>query len=441
VTVFPEFVAGRHDDFPVRGWRVAEGSSQRGGASCNFTDRLLTVPLGPLPADRVVRAHELVHTRISPHTPVVASELGVHPRAVECAEEFRVNTVLLRLGFDVGQLCDGSERIGGARLAQSGQWDEALCFYFAVLGTGAEKPYLAGIRSERKEWVPAMQAVAKRARSMVLHVTTQGIGATEVTQSGLPSGYLAFTVPLAKTISMAMTAQLPSSSDELRRFRRTLEPGARRPPTGQFAQLVVATHEGPKSVRRRTVQRRLRPSNTGVVFRYPSRLLTDPQPRPFGIKQRASGGVILIDQSGSMDIDADDIEALLRVAPDSLVLGYSHRPGDLGATPNAWILADASGVVTSPPKGNVGNGVDGPALRWALGLRRPSETLVWVSDGQVTDANDHPCDSLSLECALLVRRHRIRMVRSLDQVESAFRGIQLPLDRFGRVGRVLQRCV
>jgi hypothetical protein len=86
----------------------------------------------------------------------------------------------------------------------------------------------------------------------------------------------------------------------------------------------------------------------------------------------------------------------------------------------------------------VGNGVDGPVLRWAVGERRGREPVVWVTDGQVTDSHDHPDDALSEECARLVLSNQIRMVRGLDEVARVFSnrasrssgGVE-----FGRVGR------
>lgn len=437
MTVYPELASGRTDDFPIGPWRIREGSSLRGGASCNFSDRLLIVPFGNSEVDRIVRAHELAHIRISPHVFVASDSLGVHPRALECAEEYRVNQLLLHLGFDISLLCDGSERTGGARLAEGSQWDEALCFLFAVLGTGAEKPYLAGIRSQQRAWVAPLLAVVKRVRSVMGTTAPETFGSTIATPAGLPDGYLSYTVPMAKVISTAMQAKPPQSSEELRRFRRSLEPGSRKPPTGAFAPLVLAERSESYVLQRRKVHRRTTSSVTGPVLRYPSRLLTQSEPKAFARKQRSIGGVIVIDQSGSMDISTEQLDRLLEAAPDSLILGYSHRPGDMGATPNAWVLANATGVVATPPAGNVGNGVDGPALEWAIRLRRPGERLIWVSDGQVTDANDHPCNTLTLSCASLVRQHSIFLVRGLDQVESAFRGKQFPLESFGRVGRAL----
>jgi len=60
-------------------------------------------------------------------------------------------------------------------------------------------------------------------------------------------------------------------------------------------------------------------------MRYPSRLLTDPQQRAFSHTARRDGGVIVIDQSGSMDVTSQELERLLRSAPQALVVGYSHR--------------------------------------------------------------------------------------------------------------------
>ena len=82
-------------------------------------------------------------------------------------------------------------------------------------------------------------------------------------------------------------------------------------------------------------------------------------------------------------------------------------------TANAWVLCDRGRLATRSPSGNVGNGVDGPVLRWAASLRRVGEPFVWVTDGQVTDSHDHPDALLTRQCAELVQRHRIRLARDL----------------------------
>jgi len=147
----------------------------------------------------------------------------------------------------------------------------------------------------------------------------------------------------------------------------------------------------------------------------------------------------VIDQSGSMDVTTGEIERMLVSAPHALIIGYSHRPGDLGSTPNVWILARGGRVVAGARTGNIGNGVDATVLRWAIHQAQRREVVVWVTDGQVTDSHDHPCHMLSLECALMVRQHRIRMVRTLEEVRPALRGRPGNYTGFGRVGRELSQ--
>ncbi|MFZ0768301.1 MAG: hypothetical protein WAM64_03665, partial [Acidimicrobiales bacterium] len=354
--------------------------------------------------------------------------------------ELRVNTLLFRLGFDVSLLKDGTEKPGGRRVAEADSWSEAICFLVAVVGTGAEKDYLAGIRQGRASWLPAMRAIRKRAVAL-MGQSTSSLAATNLNDAGLPSGYATSTLELARTLTQTMEARVPANAEELRIFRRSLDVGGRRPPTGHFAPLVF--DESLERLPRGTLGtvRRTRATTTGRNLRFPGRLITDDHRRAFGDRVARRGGVVVVDQSGSMDVDHNSLQQLLRRAPHALVVGYSHRPGDRGSAANAWLLCDRGNSATTWPTGNVGNGVDGPVLRWALAQRRASEPFIWVSDGQVTDSHDHPDEHLTIECAELVRHHRIRLVRDLDEATQVLRTNRptpvSSLARFGRVGRKL----
>jgi hypothetical protein len=435
-------VAGREDDFIDATWTVKPGSTRRGEASCNLTERILEVPLGNDATSRVVRAHELMHARVSPHLfEHYGTLVEMAPRALECAEEFRVNTLIDRLHFDVSLLRDGSERGGARRIAESGDWSEAICFLMAVLGTGGEKEFLAGIRQIEPSWMSGLRAVRKRALAIMAGFTSAQLGATRLNEEMLPSGYANATVVLARILTQSMDARPPCTSEALLAFRRSLEPGGRRPPTGKFAPLkfddTVLMSPRPRSAG----VRRARASTSGLSMRYPSRLLTDDRKRAFSQRSTLHGGIVIIDMSGSMDIEQDSLTMLLRRAPNALVVGYSHRPGDNGSTPNVWILADRGSVATMIPSGNIGNGVDGSVLVWALGRRRVSEPVVWVTDGQVTDSHDHPDARLTNQCANMVRRHRIRLARELDSAGRLLSMSRSPshsqLPQFGRLGRSL----
>lgn len=441
--VFPELVTGRLDGLARGRWRVREGSTRRGEASCDLAARVLEVPLGADATSRVVRAHELMHVRVSPlPLEALAQFPDVAPRALECAEEFRVNTLLARLDFDVARLTDGSEKAGGRHLGEAGEWGDALCFLLAVLGTGAERPFLAGVRAGDPAWVPALRAVRRRVLALAATWSSTEMGATEPGAGGVGRGYAATTVVIARLVTPLMSARVPVGPEALRAFRRSLEPGGRRPPTGRFATLRLAEGSAARPTCGVDARRRWRPATSGTTLRYPGRLLTDPSRRAFATPGRGPGGVVVLDQSGSMDLSEADLAALRDRAPRALVVGYSHRPGDLGVTPNAWVLVERGRVASEWPAGNVGNGVDAPALRWALSRRRGDEPVVWVTDGQVTDSHDHPGEELTAECADLVRRHRIRLVRGLDEVPRALRSagplVGADLTRFGRLGRKLQ---
>ncbi len=438
-SVYPELVEGRSDGFAQGPWVIERGSASRGGASCNLSERVLRVPDGADETSRIIRAHELMHIRVSPyhrdHTP---TDPELVPRALECAEEFRVNLLLSRLGFQISLLSDGTERLGGQRLAGSEQWGETICFYLAVLGTGAEAPFVRGVRSSQPSWPAALRVLKKRVGSVVASLNVHELGDTILDDEGVPRGFSLVSIPIARLLSRSMGAAAPESPEALRVFRQSLEAGSRRAPSAVFAPIMFDETMRFASRERRTMYRRSRPSVTGPVMKFPGRLLADPLQRAFAGKMTANGGVIIIDQSGSMDVSVVEIEDMLASAPNALIIGYSHRPGDRGVTPNAWVLANQGRVVKQVRAGNIGNGVDGPVLRWATTWARPGEPIVWVTDGQVTDSHDHPCHRLSLECASLVQRHRIRLVRSLSQVDQALRGRRFPVGEFGRVGRELQ---
>ncbi len=246
----------------------------RGAASCNLAERVLEVPLGLGATERVVRAHELMHARVSPHAHHLARSLDeVSARALECAEEFRVNTLLARLRFDVDVLRDGTEKLGGRRVAEAEVWPEAVCFLVAVLGTGAEKEYVSGIRQGCGAWLPALRAIRKRALA-IFDQPTATLAATRLNGDGLPSGYAASTLVLARVLTQTMDARVPTTPEELRVFRRSLESGARRPATGRFASLVLddaverTRRAGSRSVRG------TRASTSGTVLRSPGRLVS-----------------------------------------------------------------------------------------------------------------------------------------------------------------------
>ena len=437
-TVFVELAATRDDLDDIAHWNVAVGQAQRGGASCDFARRILTVPLGSSHVDRVVRSHELLHLRLSPPAGIEPHDHGVSARALECAEELRINWVLAQLGFDANALRDGSEKTSGVRVAERGAWPEAVYFYLALIGTGGEKEFLTGLRTCEPTWPKALRALRKEVSTIVNRTSLSA--ATATPRGAEMSGFELLSVPIARLADRAAGAHAPHDDESWRSFRRSLSPGGRRAPSRRFADLVIDESLEYDAVSGRIGSVDTRYDVVGTTITHPSRVWRDPQRRVFERRRRRPGGVVLIDQSGSMDIADSDLDALVSAVPGVTVLGYSHRPGDQLAQPNAWVLATATSRARRLPTGNVGNGVDGPALAWALGHCAATERLVWVTDGQVTDSNDHPNEALTQQCAELVVRHQIRLVRTLPEAATVLRtpGLRpVTLSEFGRLGRKL----
>lgn len=437
-SVFLELAASREDFNDLANWRVVEGLAERGGASCDFAKRTLRVPLGIAETDRVVRIHELLHLRLSPPFGEDPVHHGVSARALECAEELRINWLLHRLAFNAELLRDGSEKTSGQRLGAAEMWSEVVYFYLAVLGTGGEKEFLAGVRRSQPNWPKALRALRKEVVALMERTPFASATATPLDPS--TSGFVQLTVPMARIADRVAGAQAPNDDESWRKLRRSLAPGGRRAPSGHFAELVIDTSLEYVDINGRVGSPTQRYDVVGTRVADPSREWRDLQQRVFRRRGHRPGGVVLVDQSGSMDIADGELDALLEAVPGVIVLGYSHRPGDMTGHPNGWVLAHAHQRVRHAPTGNVGNGVDGPALRWALEYCPVPQRLVWVTDGQVTDSNDHPNDALTEECAQLVRQHRIHLVRGLLEAAVVLRTSTRPSGNyleFGRIGRKL----
>jgi hypothetical protein len=214
---------------------------------------------------------------------------------------------------------------------------------------------------------------------------------------------------------------------------------ARRPPTGRWAEMILLDLALAEKVDSPRLGRRRRPAASGTRVAFPGNAVRDPGRRVFGGPASAPGGVVVIDQSSSMDLSSEQLDALLSLSPSLTVIGYSHGPGDAAATANAWVLARDGRRVASDhlPQGNVGNGVDLPVLEFAIGLRRSGEPLIWVCDGQTTDSNGHPHGANDV--ALFIRRNRVHCVRSVDVLLTELKTGRQVLSQMrmaeGRVGR------
>jgi hypothetical protein len=139
-----------------------------------------------------------------------------------------------------------------------------------------------------------------------------------------------------------------------------------------------------------------------------------------------------------MHLDEEDLWSILEAAPGCTVIGYSHRPSSVGV-PNTWVLAQDGKVCDRIHPGQGGNGVDGPALEFAVKKRKKNEPIIWVCDGMVTDSSDSFHDNLAEDCGKIVATQKIHMVNDAKEAVAALvkvkRGGKLQPRAIGHIAR------
>ena len=163
------------------------------------------------------------------------------------------------------------------------------------------------------------------------------------------------------------------------------------------------------SMGRRTIA-----TDNGRYPRYIERMVTDPDKRIFSRKTRALGGVVVIDNSGSMSLSEKDLADLMKCSAGSTVVMYSSDSPAVET--NIWVIARKGRMVRHIPETCGGNGVDGPALIYATTLRdRRSTPIIWVSDGEVTGQRGANQNALKNDIRRVCREHNIIRVGDVRQ--------------------------
>lgn len=194
---------------------------------------------------------------------------------------------------------------------------------------------------------------------------------------------------------------------------------------GNWYPLFVAKPPLDIAHRGRMGRRKVR-SAEGKFPTHIERLVTDPERRIFSRKTRSLGAVVVVDCSGSMAWDDDDLASVVDLTAGATVLCYSTGNDASEAEPNAWIVARNNLRVRHLPEFPGGNGCDGPALLYAAQVlrQRSSNPIVWVSDQRVTGRGDSLSSVLRAETDALVRRYGIRVVETSRQAQRLLADLQ-----------------
>ena len=459
-------------DVPKEGgpWAIHDVPMAPGFAKTSPVGREMHVPTGDNPQERVVRAHEMMHAKVSPAETWpewlargIGSERGLH-----AAEEFRVNELLRRQGFDTKKsLLDGSEKFTGERIAEQGLWAEGVYMTAAFAGTARLRPFISGVRKHNPEWADAFRALDARLRALVKKINTRDLASTADLGGLAPDGF-AYAEAWASLLDLLADPPKPDddegdgegdgkSTDEdagvasdgdkatkrgskrpdrpappfdADSIKRMTTPGRRGRGAGGTVPWVplIVSYEPLDRHAPGGLGKTRRAADRGRHPRRIHRLLTDPHKRIFDATKRGNGGVVLIDVSGSMTFTQENILSIVEAAPGATVAIYSALTKN-DNNPNLWVVAAKGKMVSRIPNGNGGNGNDGPALDWAISQRQRSSTpVVWVCDGVVTGEGDQLSDQLTLECINKVIRNKVTIVpdvtRALDALNTLAKGGQ-----------------
>lgn len=175
--------------------------------------------------------------------------------------------------------------------------------------------------------------------------------------------------------------------------------------------------------------RRLIATNKGKYPRYITRGITDPYRRVFSRKTRALGGVVVVDASGSMSLSDDELRLILRSCSGATVIMYSSDHDDhddyCKRNANCWVIARQGRQVSQIPDVPGGNGVDLPALKYGVSLKRSSiSPVVWVSDGQVTGKSGRQTTELLSAVRSYIKQKNIHTVRTAQAAATYLSRIQ-----------------
>ena len=426
-------------------WQVDTCAPVRGLPMTNIVDREMVVPVSKEETDRVIRAHEMVHAKVSPaHDWTLWLNRGIATdTALRSVEEVRVNYLVKKVGFDpMKHLADGSELRSGEELTKRGDWAGAVYSAVSLTCSAGLKDFLTGVRRENRAWGESLREIAKKVEKEIVKGDRIGtLGSTiRDPQTGLAPLGFSHTERIAEMVDRLANPpkqenedeqgesqqgaqnkneeganadestksktgnpdKAPIDKDEIKQVN-PVAPNGRGVP--QWAELKIRklplTRHAPGGLGRKR-----RANDMGRNPRRIQNALSDPYKRIFDSTKRGNGGVVLIDGSGSMSLKTEDIVKIVDSAHGATVAVYSTDSANV--KDNLLILAEKGKMIQELPQRNGGNGVDGPALKWAIKQRQHAKApVVFITDGAVHGLGQGYSDLLAIDCINMVIRNNV----------------------------------
>jgi hypothetical protein len=453
---------GRNDLEHER-WIVEDCRAIRNEPRTDLANRIMFAPSQDGELERVIRGHEMMHARVSPSPEQMEAWIGrslASETAMTVSEELRVNYLCQKRGFDVKKfLSDGSELATGEQLAKTNDWAGAVAMCIATAGTAGHKTFLNGIRRHNRAWGDALLDIGKRALKEIRKAhNTRTLASTDEYDGLAPYGFT-HTERIAEWVDRLASFSPPekrkggkgekggdgkpeggvdkSGEEHSGEYEESTKDGDKNGnPHGKiapadnngavnWAELRVSREPLPRYHTGSMGKKRIA-TNVGIRPRRMHRFMSDPAKRVFDKTVRGSGGMVIIDASGSMSFTTAQIAEIIENAQGATVLIYSDKGRNNG--PNAWVVADKGRMVETVEYIDYGhgNGVDFPAIEWGVKNRQYRNTpLVWVTDGGVCGKNDGFSNLLAMQCMTYAKQHNYIVVPHVEEAIEQLRNLRI----------------
>lgn len=366
---------------------------------CDFKGRVIVAPSGNDHMSKIIRTHEMAHARF---TKVDFSDEQkkalerIHPAAFQIAEDCLITYELNGLGLPAPCNC-------------------SVCREQAeMMTTMTARHVMIGMEEREAREVATIWTQVKMGQMTELNLPPDPHSPErEYRERGMPAGHHPITQAVYEIIQSPKIAPIQKRIEIAELL--TLAGTRRKLPSKPPKPLKMKQEEGEPDWRKMTifhppliVDHRTRAyvnriSDTGAIPKYMHRLPLDM--KIFGNRKRINRGNVLIDCSGSMGLNDEDLEKLIKRFPAGKVAGYSG--GEL------VILAEDGKMVKEIPEWDDSNECDGPALEW---LEKQSGPKFWVSDGCVTEQGDEFTSRALKACLEIVNRAGIKQVTQIKKM-------------------------
>ena len=158
---------------------------------------------------------------------------------------------------------------------------------------------------------------------------------------------------------------------------------------------------------------RSRPASEGDTLGDLSRIVSDGAVFAARRRLQARAGTVLIDMSGSMSLDANDVAALVREAPLGTVYGATCGPSQLVVLARGGRHVDAEAL----PECGGANRADAALADW---LAKQPAPRVWVTDGLFQGQHAKTSGQYVARVQAVARKGRVRVVPTVEAALALF---------------------